>query len=164
MTTEPSLSPAQLGAESLRTVGELVCLYAELEGTIRRFIAVLIRLEASHLTEAFLAGHRFRPPLRVLSILVRSRYAGDPLKLRKYSRWRNRVNKLMGRRNTMVHGAWVDEHGALRYRTFARALDAHAHEVCGSVMAKQLASDTHFLRLDTATIKRWIVGSYLPAE
>jgi hypothetical protein len=156
MSTEPPISSAELSAESLRRVGELVCLYAELEMCIRRFTRILGHTGASPTATVSRCQHRFRSPLRTLTLIIRARYAEDSQKLRKFSRWRNRMKRLTRRRNAMIHGVWLDDCGALCYRTYARDVDSSVQEVCGILTAQQLARDMRVLRLDIAAIKAWL--------
>jgi hypothetical protein len=139
-------------AESLLTVGKLVCLYAELEFATRRFIDALLRQRGIDSTPCF------QPPMRTLRRLVYARYGSEPAKIRKFRRWRNRVHKLQARRNTLIHGAWIDERGALRFRKYARATGVPAAEISARVSPAQMAKDLRCLRLDIAAVDQWTVA------
>jgi hypothetical protein len=149
-----NLSPRadELTADPLRTLGLLVCLYAQLELAVRRLVDVI----AGPTSPSSAAGQRVRPGLRSLTALVPARFAGEPLKLRKFRRWRNRVNKLQRRRNTLLHGAWIDEEGQLRYRRFTRVPGQPARAIHACMPPAQVALDIRFLRLDIATVNAWI--------
>lgn len=142
-------------AESLRTVGQLVCLYAELEFAMRCFIEALLQRDGPVRADASLSRHRFEPPLGVLRRLVIRRYATEPFKMRKFRRWRNRVTKLLSRRNTMVHGSWIDDHGTLRSRIYVREVGTGEQPVRGVICVTQVARDIRFLQMDIATIVAW---------
>lgn len=155
MTAVATLPSDHLKSECFRTVGQLVCLYAELELAMRRFIDVLVDASGLPQEPGAPARNPFHPPLRVLKVLVPARYAHEPLKLRKFRRWRNRVNKLRKRRNLMIHGSWIDECGTLRFRAAGRDVCPPADEPCGHISAAQMAKDMRFLNLDIAAIKAW---------
>lgn len=158
MSASPSIPAGELAAESLRTIGAMVCMHVQLELNMRRFIELLLDAVGGAEAIGFTARHRFQSPLRVLKVLIRARYAAEPLKLRKFMRWRNRVNKLQGRRNTMVHGAWVDAHGRLRFRRFPRHSGARVQETCVPLSADQMASDVRLLQMDIVTIEAWMTA------
>lgn len=151
-----STAADQRAAESLRTIGEMVCLYVQLELSIRRFIDALAHATDATKTSVLMSRYRFQPPLHSLRVLIRARYVKEPLKLRKFRRWRNRVDKLLSRRNTIIHGSWIDGHGSLRFNRYVRCTGEHARELCGYVAAERVASDMRLLRMDIATIKAWI--------
>lgn len=153
MSVAPTNPANEVKAESLRTIGAMVCLYVELELAVRRLIDVLLAPMPLVETEAFLATHRLQPPLRPLRVLITARYADEPLKLRKFKRWRNRVTKLLRRRNTVIHGSWIDEHGSLRFNRYPRRL---GDGVRGPLSVSQVASDVRLLTMDIATITAWI--------
>jgi hypothetical protein len=140
-------------AESLRTIGVMVCLHVQLELSMRRFIDLLARPAGGG--QAIVATHRFHPPLRTLRRLVFERYATEPLKLRKFRRWRNRVTRQMEKRNTMIHGAWIDEHGRLRFSRYPRCVNWNAAETCGYLSLERLAKDARLLDMDIVTIQAW---------
>jgi hypothetical protein len=156
MSAVPSRPAADVKTESLRTIGMMVCTYVQLELAMRVFIEVLVYSMEPLEAEKFVAARRFRRPLRTLKILVLARYADEKLKLRKFRRWHNRFNKLHGRRNTIIHGSWIDDQGALRFFRVPRGLVGQAVEVYGPSSADLLANDLRLLSMDIATIKAWI--------
>jgi hypothetical protein len=156
MSAAPPVSTAELTADSLRTIGMLVLMYVQLELAMRRFIEVLVYPTGIPDPDAFMTAHRYRRPMRTLKILVLARYANEPLKLRKFRRWHNRFNKLHGRRNTVIHGSWIDEQGTLRFFRLPRGLVGQAVEVYGRLSGELLARDMQLLDMDIATIKAWI--------
>jgi hypothetical protein len=156
MSTVLSSPADDCAAESLRTIGVMVCLYVQLELAMRRLIEVLAYPADEHDTTSLAARHRFQPPLRSLRILILTRYANEPLKTRKFRRWRNRVNKMLDRRNTLVHGSWIDAAGRLHFSRYPRCVGAKVNAACIPISAERVARDMRWLAMDIATIKAWI--------
>jgi hypothetical protein len=156
MTATPSMHPDDPTAASLRAVGQLVCLYAELERAMGCLVELLMQSGTPPLSAAARARHRYQPPLRALRELLPARHADEPLKLRKFRRWRNRISRVQRRRNTMIHRAWIDGAGALRFCAASRRPDEPGVEAQGTLSGEQMAKDTRFLVLDLAAITAWI--------